>query len=130
MPARSVTSGLPIRSVSWLTAVLPAWCWPVSFRSWFDQLQRDDKKFAKEYLGLKSAKDAVWTTIRAAFASVSDTVIIPMQDYLELPGYARINTPSTLGGNWVWRLKKDALTEELGDKMKDFARIYRRLPQN
>ena len=99
-------------------------------RSWFDQLQRDDKKFAKEYLGLKSAKDAVWTTIRAAFASVSDTVIIPMQDYLELPGYARINTPSTLGGNWVWRLKKDALTEELGDKMKDFARIYRRLPQN
>ncbi len=99
-------------------------------RSWFDQLPRDDKKFAKEYLGLKSAKDAVWTTIRAAFASVSDTVIIPMQDYLELPGYARINTPSTLGGNWVWRLKKDALTEELSDKMKDFARIYRRLPQN
>lgn len=96
-------------------------------RSWFDQLPRDDKKFAKEYLGLKGAKDAVWATIRSAFASVSDTVIIPMQDYLELPGYARINTPSTLGGNWVWRLKKDALSDEIRDKMKDFARIYRRL---
>jgi 4-alpha-glucanotransferase len=95
-------------------------------RSWFDHLPRDDKKFAKEYLGIKTAKDAVWATIRASFASVSDTVIIPMQDYLELPGYARINTPSTLGGNWVWRMKKDALSQELCNKMHDFARIYRR----
>ena len=96
-------------------------------RGWFDKLPRDDKKFAKEYLGIKNAKDAVWANIRACFASVSDTVIIPMQDYLELPGYARINTPSTLGGNWVWRMKKDALSEELCAKMHDFARIYRRL---
>ena len=58
---------------------------------------------------------------------MSDTVIIPMQDYLELPGYARINTPSTLGGNWVWRMKKDALSQELCNKMHDFARIYRRI---
>ena len=97
-------------------------------RNWFDKLPRADKKFCKEYLGIKKSSDAVWAVIRSAFASVSDTVIIPMQDYLELPGYARINTPSTLGGNWVWRMKKDALTPELGSKMKDFARIYRRLP--
>ena len=97
-------------------------------RNWFDTLPRADKKFCKEYLGIKKSSDAVWAVIRSAFASVSDTVIIPMQDYLELPGYARINTPSTLGGNWVWRLKKDALTPEITGKMKDFARIYRRLP--
>ncbi len=97
-------------------------------RNWFDNLPRADKKFCKEYLGIKKSSDAVWAVIRSAFASVSDTVIIPMQDYLELPGYARINTPSTLGGNWVWRLKKDALTKEVAGKMNDFARIYRRLP--
>ena len=97
-------------------------------RNWFDTLPRADKKFCKEYLGIKKSSDAVWAVIRSAFASVSDTVIIPMQDYLELPGYARITTPSTLGGNWVWRLKKDALAPELAGKMKDFARIYRRLP--
>ncbi len=96
-------------------------------RNWFNCLPKADKKYCKEYLGIKKASDAVWAVIRSAFSSVSDTVIIPMQDYLELPGYARINTPSTLGGNWVWRLKKDALTEELADKMKDYARIYRRL---
>ena len=95
-------------------------------RGWFDKLPRVDKKFAKDYLGIRNNKDAVWATIRASFASVSDTVIIPMQDYLELPSYARINTPSTLGGNWVWRMKKDALTKELGKKMYDLAKTFRR----
>ncbi len=96
-------------------------------RGWFDHLPRNDKRFAKEYLGIHYAKDAVWAMIRAAFASVSDTAIIPMQDYLELGAYARINTPSTLGGNWTWRMKKDALSKELCKKMYDYARIYGRL---
>ena len=96
-------------------------------RGWFDNLPRADKKFCKEYIGIHYAKDAVWELIRAAFASVSDTAIIPMQDYLELDMSARINTPSTLGGNWIWRMKKDALTDELCGKMHDFARIYGRL---
>jgi len=96
-------------------------------KGWFKALPRNDKKFAKEYLGITYAKDAVWAMIRSAFASVSDTAIIPMQDYLELDAYARINTPSTLGGNWVWRMKKDALTDSLCEKMHDYARIYGRL---
>ena len=96
-------------------------------RGWFDHLPRNDKRFAKEYLGIHYAKDAVWAMIRAAFASVSDTAIIPMQDYLELGAYARINTPSTLGGNWTWRMKKDALSKELCQRMHDYARIYGRL---
>ncbi|MBR1670143.1 MAG: 4-alpha-glucanotransferase [Butyrivibrio sp.] len=96
-------------------------------RSWFDHLPRQDKTFAKEYLGIKNARDAVWSMIRACFACVSDTVIIPMQDYLELPEYARCNTPSTLGGNWVWRMKKDALSDKLCEKIHDFTRIYKRL---
>ena len=96
-------------------------------RGWFDHLPRNDKRFAKEYLGIRYAKDAVWAMIRAAFASVSDTAIIPMQDYLELGAYARINTPSTLGGNWTWRMKKDALSKELCQRMHDYARIYGRL---
>ncbi len=96
-------------------------------RGWYDKLPKDDKKFAREYLGIKTGKDVVWSMIRACFVSTSDTAIIPMQDYLELPGYARCNTPSTLGGNWVWRMKKDALTDELCEKIHDYARIYKRL---
>ncbi len=96
-------------------------------RGWYDNLPRNDRKFAKEYLGIHYAKDAVWAMIRAAFASVSDTAIIPMQDYLELDQTARVNTPSTLGGNWIWRMKKDDLSKELCSKMHDYARIYGRL---
>jgi 4-alpha-glucanotransferase len=96
-------------------------------RAWFDKLPRNDKRFAKEYLGLKNNKDAVWACIRACFASVSDTAIIPMQDYLELPAFARINTPSTLGGNWIWRMSKEAMSDDLCTKMRDYARIYGRL---
>ena len=96
-------------------------------RGWFDALPRSDKRFAKEYLGITYSKDAVKAMIRAAFASVSDTAIIPMQDYLELGAEARINTPSTLGGNWVWRMRKDALSDSLCKGMYDYARIYGRL---
>ena len=96
-------------------------------RAWFDALPRSDKRFAKEYLGITYSKDAVKAMVRAAFASVSDTAIIPMQDYLELGAEARINTPSTLGGNWVWRMRKDALSDSLCKRMYDYARIYGRL---
>ena len=36
-----------------------------------------------------------------------------MQDILGLGKEARMNIPSTLGGNWVWRLDGAALTDEL-----------------
>jgi 4-alpha-glucanotransferase len=41
-----------------------------------------------------------------------------MQDILGLGKDARMNTPSTLGGNWTWRLDKAAMTQELADKLK------------
>ena len=96
-------------------------------RGWYETISRTDKSFAKKYLGVRYVKDIVPAMIRTAHASVSDTVIIPMQDYLELDKTARINIPSTLGGNWEWRMKKDALTDELCKKMYDYAEIYGRL---
>ena len=41
--------------------------------------------------------------VERLFSSAADTVIVPMQDFLDLPSSARMNTPSTLGGNWAWR---------------------------
>lgn len=45
--------------------------------------------------------------VRAVLQSRADTAVIPMQDYLELGAEARINTPSTLGGNWAWRMPQN-----------------------
>lgn len=95
-------------------------------RAWFDTMNRRDKAFAKKYLNLRSNKDAVWTFIRAALASVSDTAVIPMQDYLELGAEARINTPSTLGDNWKWRMLPGQADDKLVRKIYELTKLYAR----
>lgn len=94
---------------------------------WYDKLNRRDKAFARKYLNIRSRKDVPWAFIRAALSSVSATCVIPMQDYLELGTEARINTPSTLGTNWKWRMLPGQFTEELAGKMYDMTRLYGRL---
>ena len=93
---------------------------------WYNTLNKRDKAFARRYLNIKSGKDVHWEFIRAALASVSDTAIIPMQDYLGLGAEARINIPSTLGNNWKWRMSDGQLTEELAEKIRKMTILYGR----
>ena len=65
--------------------------------------------------------------IRSAMMSVADTVVIPMQDYLEKGSEARINTPSTLGDNWKWRLERGDLQDSLAYEIRDLTGLYERL---
>ena len=46
--------------------------------------------------------------IECVFASVAETAIVPMQDFLHLGGEARMNFPGTVGGNWLWRMRPGA----------------------
>lgn len=94
---------------------------------WFDSLSRKDKRFARTYLNFRGNKDIGWNFIRAAIASVSDTAIILMQDYLGLGGEARINLPSTLGNNWKWRMVKGQANEELAKKIYELCKLYGRV---
>ena len=64
--------------------------------------------------------------IRAAISSVAWLAIIPMQDYLGLDNYCRMNKPSTLGGNWEWRLTSDQFTKKLAKEMIDLSHLYGR----
>ena len=93
---------------------------------WFKNLRKKDRQFAKEYLGIKNSKDIAYELIRLALSSVADTAIIPMQDYLELGSEARINTPSTLGDNWNWRMKENSVTKQLAEKIRRLSEIYGR----
>ena len=94
---------------------------------WWETCSRKDKAFAKRYLNVRATKDIPRAMIRACLASVSDTAIIPMQDYLGLGSEARINTPSTLGDNWKWRLTDGQFTEELADEIYDLTKLYYRV---
>jgi 4-alpha-glucanotransferase len=59
--------------------------------------------------------------------SVSDTCIIPIQDYLVLGAEARMNRPSTLEGNWTWRLEQGRLDGGLTGWIRRITEITERL---
>lgn len=101
-------------------------------QGWYSTLEEEDKKFCQQYLNLASNEESRihWELIRAALASVAFLAVIPMQDYLGLGAQARINTPSTLGNNWKWRMKEGDFTEELAKKIKAMTKLYGRLPGN
>ena len=61
-------------------------------------------------------------------ASVAKWCILPMQDCLGLDNRARMNHPSTLGGNWRWRVAADALTPALAARLRAVTETYGRLP--
>lgn len=94
---------------------------------WVNGVSKEDLEYAKEYLNITSDKELNWTFVRHAFASVANTVIIPIQDYLGLGSSARINTPAVLGGNWQWRMKADALDQKLAKRIYDMTKMYERL---
>ncbi len=95
---------------------------------WFLKASKECRQFAREYLH-KEAFDIdtlTWDFIATAMGSVAELCMIPIQDYLGLDSEARINTPSTAGGNWSWRLRPGQIPEGLAEKMKAMARLYGR----
>ncbi|MEG2429726.1 MAG: 4-alpha-glucanotransferase, partial [Oscillospiraceae bacterium] len=92
---------------------------------WLSKLKPADKRFLRNYLN-KSGKISCYDIISLALSSVAKLAIIPMQDYLELDDEARINTPSTIGNNWKWRITKEQFSEELVLKIGDLTKLYGR----
>jgi len=89
-----------------------------------------EKACIAEYLGYwpESFPRAL---IQEALKSVSQFAIIPMQDILELGSDARMNTPSVLGGNWLWRMRSDDFNESRQTWLKAVSLRYgRNLPEN
>lgn len=97
--------------------------------SWWKELKKEDKAVALRYMNrgrFTSRKKLTWDLVCLAMASVSDLCIIPAQDYLCLPNTARINTPSTLGFNWQWRMEKGAFDDKLCQKIFRMTKLYGR----
>jgi 4-alpha-glucanotransferase len=94
---------------------------------WIKTANFDDVVLAREYLGIRDIREGNWAFIRAALESVANLAVIPMQDYLSLGPGARMNIPSTTGGNnWRWRLQTEALSGDLQRRIGRLARIYGR----
>lgn len=84
------------------------------------------KEQVLDYVGADSIADIPRRMIQTAYMSIADVVIIQMQDVLELGTDARMNTPSTIGANWCWRMTEDRLDYEDAAWLRRRAYIYGR----
>ena len=94
---------------------------------WLETAKQSDIDFARSYCKMPDDEPFNWGLIRTAYESKADMAIVPLQDILGLGKEARMNTPSTLGGNWTWRLDASTLTKELADKLKTMSEKTGRL---
>ncbi len=92
---------------------------------WLDQASVEERALIVRYLGYEGA-DSPEALVRELLKSTAAWAIVPLQDILGLGTHARMNRPSTLGGNWRWRMGKGAISDEVAAALKELARLYGR----
>ena len=99
---------------------------------WFDSISKEEQQSARDYLcDQRQPKKYLYRSfIALVMRSCAKYCIIPMQDYLGLDNSCRMNTPSTVGTNWRWRMKEGALTQELCQDILQTTKRYGRMNWN
>lgn len=97
-------------------------------RGWYDAAPESERDLCRRYLA-RSGDDIAWSMIRTLWQSVAAWVVAPMQDFLSLGNWARMNFPGTSSGNWTWRMHPDAIDQGLIQRLYETNFLYGRLPQ-
>ena len=93
---------------------------------WYEKLSESEKELVSEYLNRRDDETITEAMIRGIYSSVSDYAIVTMQDLLDKDATSRMNVPSTVGGNWEWRMLAEDLTEERKEFLKNITVRYSR----
>lgn len=96
---------------------------------WLKNAPAGDVEYAKKYMNFSGDGGFNWAMIRLAMSSPADTAVFMMPDFLGLDNSARINTPSTLGNNWQWRILSGCTNDWLARIIRDMTEIYCRMPE-
>lgn len=91
---------------------------------WYREADDKSRAMAKRYLKPRLFERISYCFIRNVYASPARLAIIPMQDVIGLGKEGRMNVPSTLGGNWNWRMLQGAATDARAAKLRDLAQAY------
>jgi 4-alpha-glucanotransferase len=94
-------------------------------RGWYNGIGDREKDNVRRYLG-RDGHDIAWDLMRAAWSSVADYAIAPVQDILDLGTEARMNFPGRPSGNWIWRYRAEMLRPDLLDRLGDLTELYGR----
>lgn len=96
---------------------------------WYNVLTDQQQQYINDYTHRSEDESICQTMIRQLFATVSNTAIATMQDVLDLPASSRMNVPSTIGGNWQWRMQQSDLTQDKKDFLAKMTTLYQRANQ-
>ena len=98
-------------------------------RGWFKQDADESKRNrVRQYTAKEINEDNISEEFtRLAYGSVAKTVIIPLQDILNLDAQARMNMPAEAQNNWSWRLLPGQVTPEIENKLKEWVWVFDRM---
>lgn len=86
---------------------------------WYrDEASAEAKAELAELTG-PATDDMGWEMIRVVLESEADLAVIPLQDVLGLESEARMNTPGSVDGNWLWRFRDGDLTPAHAARLRD-----------
>lgn len=91
-----------------------------------DKNKQHEIQNAKKYLGLNEDEGYNFGIIRGVWSSIAEISIAQMQDFLGIGNEGRMNLPSSLGGNWSWRMKAGSTTDELAQKILNMNYMFGR----
>jgi 4-alpha-glucanotransferase len=94
-------------------------------RGWYEAATEKEKDLCRRYLA-RSGGDISWDMIRAVWSSTAAFALAPLQDFLGLGGFARMNFPGKLGGNWSWRYTSEQLSDEMLSRISEMNFLYSR----
>ena len=93
---------------------------------WYGNLTVEQQEYVDAYTNRKPIELVTQAMLRILFGTVSNTAIATMQDILDLDEHSRMNSPSTVGGNWEWRMNPADLTQERKDYLIRLTTLYNR----
>ena len=98
---------------------------------WLSAIKPEELSMVADYVDGEAMdkEELVRKLVRFVHMSPANMAIIPMQDYLCLDSKARINTPSTLGKNWQWRMKENVASMAMAKRIYKLTRLYGRAPE-
>jgi len=89
---------------------------------WYEKASEAERHLMRVYTR-SSGEDVAWELIRLAMFSTADQAIIPLQDYMSLPGEHRMNFPGTVGSNWRWRYTQQMLASLDQERVREMVAL-------
>ena len=93
---------------------------------WYKKASEPSRDKVRRYMSI-DGNNVSWDFIALAMKSVAKYAIFPLQDVMRMDSDARMNTPGTLEGNWIWRYSKEQLKSEDAKNLRNMTELYGRL---